>query len=106
MTDFASLMQQRIALVEKLAALNSKQLLNTQTRSGIEVELLTCIEAIERATVRAKLLFKHGLNWKRATKQQQTPALPASRNWMSWRKNSPRWINRSSSRRGLQPRLV
>ena len=48
MTDFASLMQQRIALVEKLAALNSKQLLNTQTRAGIEVELLTCIEAIER----------------------------------------------------------
>lgn len=48
MTDIADLMQRRMALVEKLAALNSKQLLNTQTRSGIEVELMTCIEAIER----------------------------------------------------------
>lgn len=46
MTNIAELMQLRIALVEKLAALNSKQLLNTQTRSGIEVELLTCIEDI------------------------------------------------------------
>ena len=48
MTDIAELMQQRMALVEKIAALNSKQLLNTQTRSGIEVELLTCNEAMER----------------------------------------------------------
>jgi hypothetical protein len=48
MIDIAELMQQRMALVEKIAALNSKQLLNTQTRSGIEVELLTCIEAMER----------------------------------------------------------
>ena len=48
MSDIADLMQERMALVEKLSALNSKQLLNTQTRSGIEVELLTCIEAIER----------------------------------------------------------
>ena len=48
MTDFAELMQKRIALVEKLATLNARQLLNTQTRSGIEVELLTCVEAIER----------------------------------------------------------
>lgn len=48
MTDLADLMQQRIALVERLAALNSQQLLNTQTRAGAEVELLACIEAIER----------------------------------------------------------
>jgi hypothetical protein len=48
MTDIADLMQKRMALVEKLAVLNSKQLSNTQTRSGIEVELLTCIEMIER----------------------------------------------------------
>ncbi|MGI9491648.1 MAG: hypothetical protein ACR2QF_04520 [Geminicoccaceae bacterium] len=48
MTDIAELMQRRMALVEKVAALNSKQLLNAQTRSGIEVELLTCIEQIER----------------------------------------------------------
>ena len=47
MTDIAELMQKRMALVEKLAALNSKQLLNTQARSGAEVELLACIEAIE-----------------------------------------------------------
>jgi cell division protein FtsB len=46
-TDFAELMQRRMALVERLAALNSKQLLNTQTRSGLEVELLACIEEIE-----------------------------------------------------------
>ena len=48
MTDIADLMQRRMALVERLAALNSRQLLHTQTRSGIEVELLTCIEMIER----------------------------------------------------------
>ena len=48
MTDIAELMQKRIALVEKLAALNSRQLLNTQTRAGIEVELLTVSELIER----------------------------------------------------------
>lgn len=45
---FAELMARRIALVEKLSALNAKQVLNTQTRSGIEIELLGCIEAIER----------------------------------------------------------
>lgn len=48
MNDVADLMQVRIALVEKLSALNSKQLFNTQIRSGIEIELLTCIETIER----------------------------------------------------------
>ena len=48
MTDIAELMQRRMALVEKLAALNSKQLQNTQARSGIEVELLACTERIER----------------------------------------------------------
>ncbi|MGI9501801.1 MAG: hypothetical protein ACR2RE_01925 [Geminicoccaceae bacterium] len=48
MIDIAELMQKRMALVEQLAALNSKQLQNTQTRSGIEVELLTVIELIER----------------------------------------------------------
>ena len=47
MTDIAELMQRRMALVERLAALNSRQLLNTQTRSGAEVELLACIEEIE-----------------------------------------------------------
>ncbi len=48
MSDFAERMQQRMALVEKLSALNSKQLQNTQARSGIEVELTACIEDIER----------------------------------------------------------
>ncbi len=47
MSDIADLMQKRMALVEKIAAHNSKQLLNTQTRSGAEVELLACIEEIE-----------------------------------------------------------
>lgn len=49
MTDkaFADLMTKRMALVEKLSALNSKQLLNTQKRSGIEVELQGCLEDIE-----------------------------------------------------------
>ena len=47
MSDVAELMQKRMALVEKIAALNSKQLSNTQTRSGAEVELLACIEEIE-----------------------------------------------------------
>ncbi|MGI9501296.1 MAG: hypothetical protein ACR2P3_14770 [Geminicoccaceae bacterium] len=46
--DFADLMQRRMALVEKLAALNSRQLQNTQARSGIEVELIGCIEEIEQ----------------------------------------------------------
>lgn len=48
MTDMAELMQKRMALVEKLSALNSKQLQNTQARSGIEVELTACIEDIEQ----------------------------------------------------------
>lgn len=48
MTDMAEQMQRRMALVEKLAALNSTQLRNTQARSGIEVELVACIEEIER----------------------------------------------------------
>lgn len=48
MTDLAELMQKRMALVERMAALNSKQLRNVQIRSGIEVELLACTEAIER----------------------------------------------------------
>ena len=48
MTNFAELMQQRISLVEKISALNSKQLLNTQIRSGVEVELMTCIETAQR----------------------------------------------------------
>ncbi|MEZ5932157.1 MAG: hypothetical protein R3F54_09425 [Alphaproteobacteria bacterium] len=47
MNDIARLMQKRMVLVEKLAALNSKQLSNTQKRSGLEVELLACIEEIE-----------------------------------------------------------
>lgn len=58
MTDIVELMQQRIVLVEKLAALNSKQLLNTQTRSGIEVELMTCIEMIEREGESQAALFR------------------------------------------------
>jgi len=49
MSDVADVMQRRMALVEKLAALNSKQLQNTQTRSGIEVELESCIEKIEQS---------------------------------------------------------
>ncbi len=48
MTDIAELMQKRMALVEKLSALNSRQLSNTQARSGAEVELLACIEEIEQ----------------------------------------------------------
>ncbi len=48
MSDIGDLMQRRMALVTRLAALNSKQLQNTQTRSGIEVELLTVNEMIER----------------------------------------------------------
>lgn len=46
MSYMADLMQKRMALVTRLAALNSKQLQNTQTRSGIEVELLTVNEMI------------------------------------------------------------
>ncbi len=46
MSDMAE-MQKRMALVEKLSALNSKQLQNTQARSGIEVELAACIDDIE-----------------------------------------------------------
>ncbi|MGI9510382.1 MAG: hypothetical protein ACR2QJ_13675, partial [Geminicoccaceae bacterium] len=42
------LMQKRMALVEKLSTLNSKQLQNTQIRSGIEVELTACIDDIEQ----------------------------------------------------------
>jgi len=49
MSDIADVMQKRMALVEKLSALNSKQLQNTQTRSGIEVELAACIEEIEQS---------------------------------------------------------
>lgn len=48
MSDKAELMQKRMALVEKLSALNSKQIQNTQARSGIEVELAACIEDIKR----------------------------------------------------------
>lgn len=44
----ADWLKERMALVEKMSALNSKQLSNTQARSGIEVELLGCIETIER----------------------------------------------------------
>ncbi len=45
---FAELMQRRMALIEKLANINSRQLSNTQARSGIEVEHQACINAIER----------------------------------------------------------
>jgi len=48
MSDIAELMQKRMALVEKLSALNATQLQNTQTRSGIEVELTACIADIEQ----------------------------------------------------------
>lgn len=50
MTDqnVADIMAKRMALVEKMCARNSKQLRNAQMRSGIEVELLACIEGIER----------------------------------------------------------
>ena len=58
MTDMAELMQQRMALIEKLSALNSKQLSNTQVRSGVEVELTACVEEIaqngESAATRAR----------------------------------------------------
>ena len=49
MTDatHAGLMAQRIELVEKLTALNARQLLHSQARAGIEVELLSCAEEIE-----------------------------------------------------------
>ena len=47
MTDVALLMQKRMALVEKIAAMNAKQLLYTQRRSGLEVELLACVNEIE-----------------------------------------------------------
>lgn len=53
---FPEFMAQRMALVEQLSALNSKQLSNTQMRSGIEVELLACNEAIERDGETASLL--------------------------------------------------
>ena len=59
MSDIAGLMQKRMALVEKLAALNSKQLLNTQARSGAEVELLACIEAIEAEGGNEAALARH-----------------------------------------------
>lgn len=66
MTDIATLTQMRMGLVERLATLNAKHLLNTQTRSGVEVELLACIEEIERdgeheaAVVRrAELMSRH-----------------------------------------------
>ena len=47
MSNIVDLLQRRMALVEKIAALNSEQLSNTQARSGVEVELLACIEEIE-----------------------------------------------------------
>jgi hypothetical protein len=47
MSDIALLMQRRMALVERLAALNASQLRNIQMRSGAEVELLACTAAIE-----------------------------------------------------------
>ena len=59
MSDIARMMQKRMELVEKLAALNSKQLLNTQTRSGAEVELLACIEAIEVGGESKAALTRH-----------------------------------------------
>jgi hypothetical protein len=59
MNDIARLMQERMALVEKLAALNSKQLLNTQTRSGAEVELLACIELMESEGESEAALERH-----------------------------------------------
>lgn len=43
----AELMARRIALVEALTALNARQLLHSQTRAGLEVELLSCAEAVE-----------------------------------------------------------
>lgn len=43
----AELMARRIALVETLTALNARRLLHSQTRAGIEVELLSCAEAVE-----------------------------------------------------------
>lgn len=46
--SLANLISKRMALVEKLSALNAKQLKNTTERSGIEVELESCIEDIER----------------------------------------------------------
>jgi DNA repair exonuclease SbcCD ATPase subunit len=59
MTDIAELMQRRMHLVEKLASLNSKQLLNTQARSGAEVELLACIEEIEAKGENEAALARH-----------------------------------------------
>ncbi|MGI9415385.1 MAG: hypothetical protein ACR2PM_17045 [Hyphomicrobiales bacterium] len=44
----AGLIAKRIALVEELTALNARQLLHSQTRGGIEFELLACAEDIER----------------------------------------------------------
>lgn len=43
----AGLIEKRIALVAELTALNARQLLHSQARAGIEVELLGCAEDIE-----------------------------------------------------------
>jgi len=43
----AGLIAKRIALVGEVTALNARQLLHSQARAGIEVELLSCAEDIE-----------------------------------------------------------
>jgi hypothetical protein len=55
---FTDLMAKRMAVVERLSALNSKQLLYTQKRLGIEVELLGCIDVIEREGETATMLAR------------------------------------------------
>jgi len=44
----AELMVRRIALVEKLSALNAQHVRHTQACGGIEIELLSCAADIER----------------------------------------------------------
>jgi hypothetical protein len=55
---FTDLMAKRMAVVERLSALSSKQLLYTQKRSGIEVELLGCIDDIGREGETATILAR------------------------------------------------
>ena len=92
MTDMAERMQQRMALVEKLSALNAKQLQNTQARSGIEVELTACIESIEE-NGESKAALATAPTSKPASRWQWLHALTVTRSWIAWQTNSRRWIS-------------